>query len=96
MALDAPFAGQSNEVMKVQHRFTSFGWLPEQDQALVSEYDRDRRWRTTALVDLARTEESRRVLFDLSINDAYKDPGSPVTITRPDGIKTILKDGDSI
>jgi dipeptidyl aminopeptidase/acylaminoacyl peptidase len=40
--------------------------------------------------------ESRRVLFDLSINDAYKDPGVPVTITRPDGTRIILKEGDSI
>ena len=96
MALDAPFTGKSNEVMKVRHRFTSFAWLPEKDRALVSEFDRDRRWRTTSLVDLTRPEESRKVLFDLSINDAYKDPGTPVTITRPDGTTTILKDGDSI
>ena len=96
LALDAPFTGKSNEVLKVQHRFTSFAWLPEKDHALLSEFDRDRRWRTTSLVDLARPEESRKVLFDLSINDAYKDPGAPVTITRPDGTRTILKDGDSI
>ena len=38
------------------------------------------------LVDLTQPEESRKVLFDLSINDAYDDPGTPVTVTRPDGI----------
>ena len=36
------------------------------------------------------------MLFDLSINDAYGDPGSPMTVTRPDGTTTILQDGDSI
>ena len=36
------------------------------------------------------------MLFDLSINDAYKDPGVPMTVTRPDGTTTILQDGDSI
>ncbi len=96
MALDAPFDGKSHKVMEVQHRFMSFGWLPEKDQALVTEFDRDRRWRTTALVDLARPVDSRKVLFDLSINDAYHDPGTPVTVTRPDGTRTIVKDGDSI
>ncbi len=96
LALDAPFDGKSHEVMKVQHRFMSFAWLPEKDQALVTEFDRDRRWRTTALVDLARPLDSRKVLFDLSIHDAYHDPGTPVTITRPDGTRTIVKDGDSI
>jgi dipeptidyl aminopeptidase/acylaminoacyl peptidase len=96
MALNAPFTGKPNEVMKVQHRFLEFAWLPEKDRALVSEFDRDRRWRTTAHVDLTKPEESRKVLFDLSINDAYKDPGDPVTVSRPDGTRTILQDGDSI
>jgi dipeptidyl aminopeptidase/acylaminoacyl peptidase len=96
MALDAPFNGRPNEVMKVQHRFTGFGWHRDKDRAHVSEFDRDRRWRTTALVDLTKPEESRKVLFDLSINDAYKDPGVPLTVTRPDGTRTILQDEDSI
>ena len=48
------------------------------------------------MVDLTQPEESRKVLFDLSINDAYNDPGTPVTVTRPDGVRTILQDGDSI
>ena len=77
MALAAPFTGKPAEVMKVQHRFSGFAWLPEKDHALCTEFDRDRRWRTTALVDLGQPEESRKVLFDLSINDAYKDPGTP-------------------
>ncbi len=96
MALDGPFTGKPSEVIKVQHRFTSLAWLPDKDRALVSEFDRDRRWRTTAVVDLTEPEGSRKVLFDLSINDAYKDPGVPVTIARPDGTRTILKDGNSI
>jgi dipeptidyl aminopeptidase/acylaminoacyl peptidase len=96
MVLNAPFTGKPAEVMKVQHRFSGFAWFPEKDRALVSEFDRDRRWRTTSLVDLTKPKESRKVLFDLSINDAYKDPGAPVTVSRPDGTRTILQDGDSI
>ncbi len=96
MALNAPFTGKPAEVMKVQHRFSGFAWFPEKDRALVSEFDRDRRWRTTSLVDLIRPEQSRKVLFDLSINDAYNDPGTPLTVARLDGTRTILQDGDSI
>jgi dipeptidyl aminopeptidase/acylaminoacyl peptidase len=96
MALEAPFMGKPAEVMRVKHRFTNFAWLPARDQALATELDRDRRWRTTALVDLTKPKESRRVLFDLSANDAYNNPGSPVTVTRPDGVSMILQDGDSI
>lgn len=96
MSLEAPFAGKPVLVIEVQHRFNGFTWLPERDHALASEFDRDRRWRTTSLVDLTKPDESRKVLFDLSINDAYGDPGIPMTVTRPDGVRTILQDGDSI
>jgi dipeptidyl aminopeptidase/acylaminoacyl peptidase len=96
MALDAPFDAKPRVVMEIQHRFNGFAWLPEKDQALATEFDRDRRWRTTALVDLTKPDQSRKVVFDLSINDAYADPGTPVTITRPDGVTTVLQDGDSI
>ena len=54
-----------------------------------TEFDRDRRWRTTALVDLAKPEDSRKVLFDLSVNDAYNDPGPP-----DDGHATRRRDDD--
>ncbi len=96
MALEAPFTGKPDIVMEIQHRFSGFAWLPEKDHALATEFDRDRRWRTTSFVDLTKPGESRKVLFDLSINDAYGDPGSPMTVIRPDGTRTILQDGDSI
>ena len=96
MVLDAPFSGKPVEVMKVQHRFDGFEWLPEKDHVLAGEFDRDRRWRTTAFVDLNNPAASRKVLFDLSIHDDYNDPGSPVTVTEPSGVTTILQDGDSI
>ncbi|HXJ71405.1 MAG TPA: S9 family peptidase, partial [Candidatus Dormibacteraeota bacterium] len=74
----APFAGMAAEVMRVAHRFSGFTWLAARDRTLLHEYDRDRRWRTTALVDLSHPQDSRKVLFDLSANDAYGDPGAPL------------------
>jgi dipeptidyl aminopeptidase/acylaminoacyl peptidase len=96
MAWEVPFTGKPAEVMEFQHRFSGFAWLDKRDHALATELDRDRRWRTTALVDLTKPIESRKVLFDLSTNDAYKNPGAPLTVTRPDGVRTILQDGDAI
>jgi dipeptidyl aminopeptidase/acylaminoacyl peptidase len=96
MALAAPFTASPGAIMKVQQRLTDLDWLTAQNQALVTEYDRDRRWRTISLVDLAKPESSRKVLFDLSINDAYGDPGRPMTARRPDGVTTILQDGDAL
>jgi dipeptidyl aminopeptidase/acylaminoacyl peptidase len=42
------------------------------------------------------SSEPPKVIFDLSVNDAYKNPGAPVFETRPDGERVLLQDGDRI
>ncbi len=95
LTLAAPFQGEPAELTKIQHRFAGLDWTAKPSVALLTESDRDRRWRTTSRVDLARPDE-RRVIFDLSINDAYNNPGNPVDQVRPDGQVTLLQDGDEI
>ena len=95
MTLAAPFAVASSEVTRLRQRFDVLRWTGRPGVALVTEYDRDRRWLTTSLVDLA-APASPKVLFDLSANDAYGDPGEPVMETRPSGERVALQDGDSI
>lgn len=90
----APFAAPV-EACLVEHRCLGWWDLEEADTVLVVEHDRDRRWRTTRHVDLAGRAPSR-VLFDLSANDAYGDPGSPLHVTHPDGTETVLQAGTSI
>jgi dipeptidyl aminopeptidase/acylaminoacyl peptidase len=95
-ALAAPFSAKPAELLKVQHRFGGIEWTAERDEVLLSETDRDRRWRTTAHLHLGRPVESRRVIFDLSQRDAYKDPGSALRDRRADGQTVLLQDGTSI
>lgn len=92
-SLSAPFSSESKTLFDVKHRFVGFGWTAAANQVLYTEYDRDRRWRTTYLKNLATTD-SARVLFDLSINDSYNDPGNPVYEVRPDGETVFAQDGD--
>jgi dipeptidyl aminopeptidase/acylaminoacyl peptidase len=47
------------------------------------------------LIDLADPSQ-RRVVFDLSVNDAYQNPGTFLTQVRPDGQTTLLQDGDLV
>src|SRR5262249_24348149 len=96
MRLAAPFTGDFAEVLRVRNRFTSVALSAQGDEALITESDRDRRWRTVSLVSLASSAPTAKVIFDLSANDAYKDPGSPVFDHRPDGQRVLLQDGDSI
>jgi dipeptidyl aminopeptidase/acylaminoacyl peptidase len=95
MTLAAPFTAQPSELTRLKQRFAGLDWTGRQGIALVAEYDRDRRWRTTSLVDLA-APASARVVFDLSARDAYGDPGDPVMDTRPTGERVTLQDGDAI
>ncbi len=95
MVLEAPFDQTPREVMKIKHRYVGADWLAKPGTALMSEFDRDRRWITTRLVDLA-VPHSARAIFDRSVNDAYGDPGRPVYETRKSGESVVLQDGDAI
>jgi dipeptidyl aminopeptidase/acylaminoacyl peptidase len=61
---------------------------------LVTEWDRDRRWVTTALHD-ASGRRAPRVLFDRSSRDDYGDPGDPLLRPRPSG-GTVRVEEDAI
>lgn len=94
--LDAASSEAPREILRVQHRFAGMDWLPAPGAVLLSEYDRDRRWRTTSRLSLVRPDSPRDVLFDLSIHDDYRDPGEPLRDVLPDGQVVLLADGDSI
>jgi dipeptidyl aminopeptidase/acylaminoacyl peptidase len=89
----APFSGQPEEVARLRQRFIGWHWLPAGHIGLVKEYDRDRRWQTTSLLDLADPGASWRVLFDRSVNDAYGDPGTPLEGVTPTGRRLTVGDG---
>jgi dipeptidyl aminopeptidase/acylaminoacyl peptidase len=91
--LRAPFAGEPREVRQLVHRLQGVEWTVTPGTAIVHEYDRARRWRTTSEVDLDNAAVPPRVLFDLSAQDAYKDPGRFVTGTSRRGRRTIVQEG---
>ncbi|MGH9181217.1 MAG: hypothetical protein ACRDY5_05830, partial [Acidimicrobiales bacterium] len=83
------------EILRTRHRCHGWVHLDEPDRVVLAEYDRDRRWQTTWLVPLDDPDR-RRVLFDLSVNDAYGDPGRAVRANHRDGTQTALQRGASI
>lgn len=91
----APFSDAPREARRLVHRFRGAEWTSAPGRVLVTEFDRDRRWRTTSIVDLATPEAVAKPLFDLSAQDAYGDPGRFVLATSRRGRRTILMDGDS-
>ncbi len=93
MLLDAPFSGEARELLKTKHRYSGFDWLAAKDAGLLSEFDRDRRWYTTYVVDL-QNPSMQDTLFDLSVNDDYANPGNPVLDRLPNGDWVIAQEGD--
>ncbi len=100
VALGAPFTGEPAEMMKTEYRFRRIAWT-ERGVAIVSEYDRPKRWTRTWLIDAPGAEA--RKLWDRSDEDRYGDPGLPLTVTGTtpspfggggDGL--VMQRGDSI
>jgi dipeptidyl aminopeptidase/acylaminoacyl peptidase len=105
MMLAAPFTAEPTEFLRLTHRMSGMSWLEESgpdqpSRALVTEFERERRWTTTRLVTLAAGGTDRvgepRPVFDRSINDRYNNPGSPVIERMPNGRAVVKVVSDSV
>lgn len=96
LRLRAPFDGEPVEVARTTQRFVGVDWLERPGLALISEWDRDKRWVRTLQHDLSNASFTPRVVFDRSIDDRYGDPGQPVRRRTADGSVVARMDGDSI
>jgi dipeptidyl aminopeptidase/acylaminoacyl peptidase len=85
MVLEAPFDGEARERLRTEHRLRGVSWLSEGGLALVSEYDRDRRWSRTWLYEMDDEAAQPRLVWDRSVRDRYNDPGSPLRVRLPNG-----------
>ncbi|MBY0507400.1 MAG: prolyl oligopeptidase family serine peptidase [Bryobacteraceae bacterium] len=74
---------------KTEHRLTNLQFFAKGKGFLVSDFDRDRRWQRTFLVN----EGAPKLLFSRNIQDRYKDPGAPV-MKQDDGV--ILEAGGKL
>lgn len=96
MMLKAPFDSAPREVTRLHQRFAGFGWTSQPDLALLSEYDHNRHWQRTFLVDVDAAQLTQRVLWDMSSDEQYADPGTPVTRMQPNGFRVIRIDNGAI
>src|SRR5207248_2097689 len=67
----------------------------EDGLVLAREYDRQRRWERTFLLNADRPA-APRVLWDRSIQDRYNDPGKPVTRDRRGGHPVLRQHQDAL
>ncbi|GLH73754.1 hypothetical protein GETHLI_22560 [Geothrix limicola] len=80
----APFKAAPVELLQLHSRFANLEWAERGDLAVIREYDQDRRWLRTWLLDPAKPFQAR-LAFDLSSNDRYHDAGAFQTRLLPNG-----------
>ena len=96
MLSKAPFSAPPVEIARTVQRYAGYDWSEQPGVALLTEYDHNKHWRKTFVVNLDAPQQKPRLLWDLSTDELYKDPGDPVRRVLPNGARVILQEGDSI
>ncbi len=84
------------EITETEQRFAGFSWGEKANVALLQEYDHNRHWKRTFIVDVDDKQSKPRLLWDLSTDEKYKNPGNPVHRVLANGAVVMRQDGDSI
>ena len=92
----APFKSPAVEIARTEQRYVGFEWGEQPSVALLYEYDNNRHWRRTFIADVDDRQAKPRLIWDLSTDERYKNPGNPVTRQLANGSWVVRQDGDSI
>ena len=94
LTLKAPFKGQPAELFKTEQRFTGFFFGEKGGLMLVTDYERDKRWVRTFLLDADKPGTPPKLVWSRNQQDRYNDPGSAVM--RAGNQRAIIQNGDWI
>ncbi len=92
----APFDAAPLELALTQQRYAGLVWGERGDTALLEEYDENRHWRKSFIVNVDDPKAAPRLLWDFSSEEKYANPGRPVYRQRADGGWVMRQDGDAI
>lgn len=84
------------ELSKTEQRFDNLQWIEKGGLILISDYDPDRHWTRTYVLNTDDHTVAPRLLWDMSADDRYKNPGYPVYHVLPTGSWAILQQGEFI
>ncbi len=92
----APFSSPAAEIARTVQRYNGHTWSEQPSVALLTEYDNNRHWVKAFIVNVDDPEQKPRLLWDLSSDELYKDPGRPVFRWLANGQRVMRQEGDSI
>jgi len=96
MMLKAPFKADPVEITRTQQRYAGLTWSEQPGVALLSDYDVNRKWTRTWQVDIDDAQNSRRLVWDMSSDEKYANPGMPVRRQLANGFSVVRVEGDTI
>lgn len=96
MTQKAPFTAPPVEILRTEQRFAGLDWGERADVSLLHDYDENKHWSRTYIANLDDPKAKPRLLFDMSSDEHYKDPGSPVYRVLPNGQYVMQQDGTAI
>jgi dipeptidyl aminopeptidase/acylaminoacyl peptidase len=96
MTQSAPFGKAAEQLTLVEQRFSGFHFTEKRGLALLADYDHNKHWRRTWIVDIDDPKAKPELLWDISSEERYKDPGRPVYKALPNGERVVQLDGDAI
>ncbi|MGZ4815519.1 MAG: alpha/beta hydrolase family protein [Terriglobales bacterium] len=96
MLLKGPFDSPAVEIIRTEQRYTGFAWSEQPNIALLAEYDNNRHWRKAFVLNIDDLQQKPRLLWDLSTDERYKNPGTTVKRQLPNGSWVVRQDGDSV
>ncbi|MFZ6647340.1 prolyl oligopeptidase family serine peptidase [Undibacterium sp. TJN25] len=96
MLQKAPFTAAPLEVTRTEQRFAGLAYGEQPGVALLTEYDNNRHWLRSFVINLDDPKQQPSLLWDLSTDEKYANPGNPVRQRLPNGAIVLRQDGDSI
>lgn len=89
LMLKAPFTARPTEIARTAQRFEGIAWTAQPEVAFLFENDENRHWRQTRIVDVDQPKQQGRLLWDLSSDELYGDPGSFVYTRLANGAPVV-------
>src|SRR4249919_196978 len=96
MMQSAPFTAPAVEIARTTQRYDGYYWTERAGLALLGEYDENKHWYQVFVVNVDDPAQAPKLLWDLSTDEHYADPGNPVFRTLANGARVVQLQGDSI
>ena len=80
----------------VPQRYSGLSWFATGSRALLYEYDDNRHWWRARQIDADKPGDGGRVLWDMSTDDQYSNPGNPEFRVLPNGAAVLREEGGAL